>query len=331
MSTNPEKERVFLEADDEIRGQKFVCLSFLSPDKGVIRNKNTWMFSKFLEYYAMDYKVKATESFVLGQLRDMQNLLSDIEMVVENFKVDGELKEKLGTAEAGDVLAKKCSESVEGITKLRGAFSGKTAADIDVHIKANLQDFKESSIVEEYEKYMLVNRQRLEDEFSKANNFQTSMHGLKVRGVYSTHEQACARAKALAKKDPIFNIYVAEVGEWLPWDPNPDDVQEGEYANEELNKLMKAYKDQAAKKDAFFEEEKRQKLADAHTAAATAKKVFAETASGDIFDGPGDLAIQRKVEAASTGRATATATASTERADGRPDLASASDDAISHA
>ncbi len=298
-----EKERAFLEADDEIRGQKFVCLSFLTPEKGIIRNKNIWLFSKFLEYYAMDYKVKATESFVLGQLRDMQNLLSDVEMVVDNLKVDAELKEKLATSpDAIEVVGKRCGDLVERITKMRGAFSAKTASDIDAHVKANLTDFKESSIVEEYEKYMLVNRQRLEDEFSKDNNFQTSVHGLKVRGVYPTHEQACARAKALAKKDPIFNIYVAEVGEWLPWDPNPDDVQEGEYANEELNKLMQAYKEQAAKKDAFFEEEKRQKLAEAHAAAAAAKKALAEesgSAAGDgIFDAPGDLAIQRKKEAA---------------------------------
>ncbi len=297
-----EKERVFLEADEEIRGQKFVCLSFLTPEKGIIRNKNIWLFSKFLEYYAMDYKVKATESFVLGQLRDMQNLLSDVEMVVDNLKVDAELKEKLATPDAIEVVGKHCSDLVERISKMRGSFSAKTAADIDAHVKANLTDFKESSIIEEYEKYMLVNRQRLEDEFSKENNFQTSVHGLKVRGVYSTHEQACARAKTLAKKDPIFNIYVAEVGEWLPWDPNPDDVQEGEYANEELNKLMQAYKEQAAKKDAFFEEEKRQKLADAHAAATASKKAAVEenelAAGSGIFDGPGDLAIQRKAAAA---------------------------------
>jgi hypothetical protein len=287
--TASEKERVFLEADDEIRGQKYVCLSFLSPDKGVIRNKNLWMFSKFLEYYAMDYKVKSTESFVLGQLRDMQSLLSDVELVVDNLKAEATSIEDVGA---------KCSEVVEKMTKMRGAFSVKTGADLEAHVKENMQDFKESTIVEEYEKYMMVNRQRLEDEFLKANDFQTTVHGLKVRGVYSTHEQACARAKSLAKKDPIFNIYVAEVGEWLPWDPNPDDVQEGEYANEELNKLMKAYKEQAAKKDAFFEEEKRQSLADAQAAAAAAKKALVPADGGDIFDGPGDLAIQRKVEAA---------------------------------
>ena len=88
-----DKPQVFLEADDEIRGQKFVCLSFLTPDRGVLRNKNIWMFSKFLEYYSMDYKVKATESFVLGQLRDMQNILSDAEMTIDIDQVgDGTAK-----------------------------------------------------------------------------------------------------------------------------------------------------------------------------------------------------------------------------------------------
>jgi hypothetical protein len=120
-----------------------------------------------------------------------------------------------------------------------------------------------------------------------------------------------ARAKALNKKDPYFNVYVAEVGQWLPWDPSPEDVPEQEYANENLNKLMQAYKDNAAKKDAFFEEEKRQKIADAAAAVKASKDakatattsslldaVPAQEAGAGLFDGPGDLAIQRKVEAA---------------------------------
>jgi len=197
------------------------------------------------------------------------------------------------------------------------------SGDLEAHVKANLADFKESSIVESFEKYMLVNRQRLEDEFHKANNFQTTMHGLKVRGVYQSAEQATARAKALNKKDPYFNVYVADVGEWLPWDPEPEDVQSSEYQSEQLNKLMSAYKDNAAKKDEFFEEEKRQKLAAAAAAAKEAKgsissviaeraaaagsgAVFGESgkeqpaasAARDIFDGagPADLAIARRLE-----------------------------------
>lgn len=257
------KERVFLEGDDEIRGQKYVCLSFISPDKALLRNKDMFFISKFLEFFALDYKVRATESFVLGELREIQSVLSDVELALSN-----------GTGEEDkEALLKRLTADV---AKTREKLSRRTAEDLEAHVKANMADFKESTIQEAYERFMLVNRQKLEDEFHKSVDFRTTLLGLKVRGVYATNEQAVARAKALHKKDPYFNVYVADVGEWLPWDPHPEEVQDGEYQNDQLNKLMQAYRENAAKRDAFFEEEKRQKMADAAAAVAAAKKAQTE-------------------------------------------------------
>lgn len=293
-SADNDKPQVFLEGDEEIRGQKYVCLSFLTPNRGVLRNKDLFLFSKFLEFYNMDYKIRSTESFLMGQFRDMQNTLSDVEMDLRN-------------ADSVDVSANKTLAVTlsEKITKLRGEISKKTAADLESYVKSNIADFKESSIVESYEKYMVVNRQRLEDEFHKQQNFQTTMHGLKVRGVYSNQEQANARAKALNKKDPYFNVYVADVGEWLPWDPEPEEVKDQEYQSDDLNKLMQAYKENAAKRDAFFEEDKRQKMAKAAAEVQAAKATKAakptfglqdEATPSDMFatSGAPDLAIARK-------------------------------------
>jgi hypothetical protein len=148
-----------------------------------------------------------------------------------------------------------------------------------------MADFKESTIQEAYERFMVNNRQKLEDEFHKSVDFQTTLLGLKIRGVYATNEQAVARAKALHKKDPYFNVYVADVGEWLPWDPHPDEVQDGEYQNDQLNKLMQAYRENAAKRDAFYEEEKRQKMAEAAAAVSAAKK--AQSDAGVVAGGAG--------------------------------------------
>ena len=292
VPTTEENTRVFLESDDEIRGQKYVCLSFLTPKKELIRSKDHFFFSKFLEFYALDYKIRATETFIMNNLRDLQSALSDVQLDIAN-----------STPETFKPL-----ELSEKVAKLRSSLSQKTAADLEAHVKTNLGDFSESKIVDSYEQYMIVNRQKLEDEFHKANDFQTTLHGLKVRGVYASNEQAAARAKALHKKDPYFNVYVADVGEWLPWDPEPDDVQSQEYANDQLNTLMAAYRENAAKKDAFFEEEKRKKLADASAAATAAKKatfgqkgveVDAAEVGRAIFDGAdADLAIARKAAAA---------------------------------
>jgi hypothetical protein len=299
--STPEKPTVFLEGDDEIRGQKYVCLSFLTPNRGILRNKDLFLFSKFLEFYNMDYKIRSTESFLAAQFRELQNILSDVDMTLRN-------------ADSTDISDNKslAISLSEKITKFRGEVAKKTAADLEAYVKTNIADFKESSIVESYEKYMLINRQRLEEEFHKQKNFQTTMHGLKVRGIYSSAEQATARAKALNKKDPYFNVYVADVGEWLPWDPEPEEVKDQEYQSDDLNKLMQAYRENATKRDEFFEEEKRQKVAKATaevTAAKAAKAAAAsvvkqdevekvEEAAGDMFSAVGDLAIQRKAAAA---------------------------------
>ena len=187
-------------------------------------------------------------------------------------------------------------------------------ADLETYVKANLSDFKESKIQEAWDTYMMANRTKLEDEFHKSNGFKTTMYGLKVRGAYPTQEQAATRARALSKKDPHHNVYVGEVGEWMPWDPAPEEVDEQEYPLDQLNTLMKSYKDNVAKKDAFFEEEKRQKMAEAASAAAAAKgakapvfgvkgsEIGATDVARELFDGAAsvDLAIARKAEAAAS-------------------------------
>lgn len=297
MATPPQ---VFLEADDEIRGQKFICLSFLSPEK-ILAKKDVFFFNKFLEFYAMEYKIHATESFVMGKLRDIQNVLSDVELAIENGS-GAEEKKKLGAK----------------IVKAREDLARTTAADLEAHVRANLSDFKTSTLQEAYERYMTLHRVKLEDEFHAGNNFQTSIRGLKCRGVYGSYDQATARAQQLHKKDPYFNVYVAEMGAWLPWDPEPEEVTEQQYSNDQLNKLMGAYRENAAKRDAFFEEDKRQKLAAAaaETAAAKAKmsgvseskepvfgpkgkEVAATEVARALFEGVSpDLVIENKAKAA---------------------------------
>ena len=74
-----------------------------------------------------------------------------------------------------------------------------------------------------------------------------SVRGLKIRGVYGTRQEADNRAKELQKIDPDFNVFVGELGKWLAWDPDPNDVQDSVYQEKELNDLMKGYKDSLEK------------------------------------------------------------------------------------
>jgi hypothetical protein len=310
--------QVYLEADDEIRGQKFICLSFLSPEK-VLEKKEIHFFSKFLEFYAMEYKVTATESFLMGKLRDIQNMLSDVELAVQNVDLTV-VVDASGSAPATESATLNKAALVKKISDSRESLAKTTAADLEAHVKANMSDFKTPALQEAYERYMTLHKTKLDDEFHAANHFQTSIRGLKCRGVYGSYDQATARAQQLHKKDPYFNVYVAEMGAWLPWDPEPEEIQDQQYSNDQLNKLMGAYRENAAKRDAFFEEEKRQKLAAANAAAKkkpveavfgeSGKEVPAAAVAREVFEGgsaSGDLVVERKTaEAAGANQDTIT-------------------------
>lgn len=87
---------------------------------------------------------------------------------------------------------------------------------------------------------------------------KTSLSGIKIRGVFPTYELACEQSKKLQSIDPNFNVFVGEMGKWLPFDPNPDSeyCKNSEYANEELNNMMKAYLENQEKAKIFHEQRK---------------------------------------------------------------------------
>ena len=62
--------------------------------------------------------------------------------------------------------------------------------------------------------------------------------GVKVRGVYATEDEAKNACNKLKSKDKNFDIFVGEVGKWLPWDPSLKQVNEVKFRNDRLDKLM---------------------------------------------------------------------------------------------
>jgi len=112
------------------------------------------------------------------------------------------------------------------------------------------------SIKEKYDDFIFSNEERLENEFHQMENFRTTVRGIKVRGVYATQREAEVRCKVLQRLNKRDNVFLGQVGYWLPWDPNPERVENTEYLEPELNNLMKQYKENAAKRDIFYQEQK---------------------------------------------------------------------------
>ena len=296
----------FLEEDPEIRSQKFVLLSFLSPEN-VLENKDRFFFGEFLKQYEIDYKIKNLEGFLVSIARNINDSLT---------------KEADRLDEAGPDLSGAAAHCRKSRLNM-----GTILETYHQFVKGNDAALKKTTIKEAYEDFMFKNQVKLEEAFFEKNEFRTSIRGLKVRGVTATHGEAVALSKKLQRSDTLHNIFLGEVGKWLPWDPKPHQVQDQEYAEDQLNALMKNYKNNEESREKFVAEQRSQMMqggkrvtvpdgSNAMPEAAMPQAALPQAANampgapssepskdaggssegwGSMFEGPADLVMQRKM------------------------------------
>jgi len=277
----------FLEEDPEIRSQKFVLLSFLSPEN-VLENKDQFFFGEFLKQYEVDYKMKNLETFLISLVRGVNE-----DLTKEAERLDNAGEDLSGAA----ALCRKARLNMGGLLESYHQF-----------VKINDVAIKKTTIKEAYDDFLFKHQTKLEEDFFAKNEFRTSIRGLKVRGVTATHGEAVAMSKKLQRNDTIHSIFLGEVGKWLPWDPKPHQVQDQEYAEDQLNTLMKNYRNNEESREKFMAEQRNEMLKNAKRAGpivseeAGGKSESSKSAGGasdgwgSMFDGPADLAIERKKE-----------------------------------
>jgi hypothetical protein len=263
----------FLTEDPEIPSQRFVLLSFLSPEK-VLARKDLFFFDEFLKDYEVEWKTKNLEKFLAEQVKAI------------NDRIDEQYVK---------LTEKNLTEEAEVVRKSKIPVDMILTAYQD-YVKANAKEISLTKIKDAWDEFEFKRGKELEDKFYAKNEFKTTVRGLKIRGVFGSQEEAVAKSKKLQRNDPIHNIFVGEIGKWLPWDPNPKDIVEQEYAEDQLNQLMKGYKNNEESREKFYSEHPNlKKQAD--------KKVVTSMVEGDvsatnaIFNGPADLAIERKMAA----------------------------------
>ena len=80
--------------------------------------------------------------------------------------------------------------------------------------------------------------------------------GVKIRGAFSTRDEAANHAKRLQKEDPTFDIYVVDMYKWLLIPPDPSKIEDAHYTNAKLEELMTGYKENQAMAAQMFNERK---------------------------------------------------------------------------
>jgi len=189
--------------DAPIAGQKFACMSFISPEK-VLKKREVFLFDQFVKQW--DF----TKS--MHKYNDFLNFLS----FKYSLKVDNVI------------------------------------ADFNDFVKEEEAILKNNSVEDDFKTFLDKNEDALNEKFQKENTFQTSVRGLKIRGVYSTQEEAEMRCKKVREVDPNHDIYVGPVGIWIPWDPVAYKTGRIEFMEDELNQLHnEKIKNEAKAKEEF--------------------------------------------------------------------------------
>lgn len=146
-------------------------------------------------------------------------------------------------------LSKKYSVKIDDLFK-----------DLEEFKKVHEEEVKKTDVHEQYQVFLLKNEKELERQFTEKVEFQTNVRGVKVRRVFADLAETQHAAKVLQRRYPNDNLYIGKVGAWLPWDPSEHLMPEVEYAEKELNELMRKYKENEVNREIFFEEEKAEKI-----------------------------------------------------------------------
>lgn len=148
----------------------------------------------------------------------------------------------------------RMNELVDGIEKLHPESSDMIRAVKEQYAEI----FSPKTLTDDFKFYVTENATELDREFNELYDFQTNIRGIKVRGVYESLQEAQARCQKLRQIDnDKFNIYISEVGSWCPFNPDPNEIQDQEFAIDSLNTMMKAYEDNVSSKNEEYSARKK--------------------------------------------------------------------------
>jgi hypothetical protein len=146
-------------------------------------------------------------------------------------------------------LSKKYSLTIDDLLK-----------DAEEFGKVREAEIRASDLEEQWQVFLLKHEKETQEKYDNSVEFKTNVRGVKVRRCFSTVEEAQVMAKVFQRKYPKDNLYIGKVGAWLPWDPSEHLMPEVEYAEKELNELMRRYKENEANKEMFFAEQREEAI-----------------------------------------------------------------------
>jgi hypothetical protein len=130
---------------------------------------------------------------------------------------------------------------------------------------------------EVYKDWMFKNDEKIGKQYDDENEFQTSVHSFKIRGVCDDNKDSIKRLLRRSvthdkRQNLKVNIFCAEMGHWQHWDPEPHKVPDNEYENKDANFLYQSIKKNRQEAEEVFEEDVQNKKETARKNANEARR-----------------------------------------------------------
>jgi len=226
--------------DRHVNQLNWGVIKFISPED-MIQKKAIFDLNRFLFHNVNQQLVDICTNICMNLTNEFNNNLNQ---QIERLEKD---------------ITPNSKATVEALNEVKQSMQ----MDPEFHSARVLRQYRldQDELNSRFETYKLENRRELEQEFGQQVNQRTSLRGFKLSGAFETLEEARKRAKHVNQDiEPNINAYAVPLNVWVPWDPNPDAIQDQEYQLEELNDLIGKYNDNTQKKNEFFEKRKREMI-----------------------------------------------------------------------
>ena len=262
----------FLFVDPEINNQKYGIVTIVTPQilKGCNKNLIKFRGSYYTQEQANDKCVELSKkysSIAEGIIEigkwvpwsdkkdDQSDLLAELNKLMGIY-----LYEREASKTRHDRRKENIKENKEGIFDEEDVMEKPLKRDYKIELdNVDKSESKEIKYLENdteiyKQKYFCISTfdpLQLEDK-----KYHTSpIRAFKIRGGYSTIDEAKERCEYLQSIDKHHNTYVGESGNFVEWSHNPD-AEDDQYSNKDLNSLMKAQRENQEKAKAFQEQQK---------------------------------------------------------------------------
>jgi hypothetical protein len=95
---------------------------------------------------------------------------------------------------------------------------------------------------------------------SPSSRQQHDKLAVKIRGAFSTMDDAKKHAERLQKQDSTFDIFVVDMYSWLPLPPDKGEIGEQHYADNKLEELIQGHVEELDRSKEEFEKYKREQM-----------------------------------------------------------------------